>query len=603
MLMPRPTSWWEQAVQNRLVAIVLAMIAFVPLIATPLSSGMPGMRGAAALAYEGMGIVLLAALLWRAQWKFSKSDVLTFVKTGANLPVLLFAGLAGVSCLFAPYKPYAEQELLRVGAGVLLYFAVAYQFRRSEYLNKLVDTLLFVTICGALLGFVQYGNSAAEHALGLFGDHQLFGSFLMILLPLAGVIAISEKNANRQLVAQIATVLAGTALLLSQARSAWLGAAAGLATLAALALWTGRAKKGSVQKAQVVLPVMLLVVSLGFFLLIWPQSSHILSRATTLENTAGIQTWQIRQHTWQGALQMIRERPLTGWGLGQYAVTQSQFTHEGMALARIGGPSSLGEQAHNVYIQTTAELGAVGLSLLVGLLVTFLVSGIKRVRTMDAGIRRNLLLASLAGVVAFAVDACGNPSWQCGQVSMFLWLTLGVGTACMRPQARGRREEVEERAAGAGLFTQRFTRLAAVAGALGGVLLLPTITFAAGTLYATPVSARIFPINRIIRGGASVFYQLFVMFSDNVEREVTFDNGVGPGSTQTSFSIAFAPGYSSPIGPGFLTGPNNNTYQSRLFENGTVFVTGTYTQQANPTYPGQVNGSASSSTRVTIHYP
>ena len=194
--MPRSTSWWDQAVQNRLVAVVLAMVVIVPLIATPASSGV---HNAAALMYEGMGIVLLGALLWRAQWNITKPDVMTFVKTGANLPILLFMALAGLSCIFAPFKQYAEQELLRLGAGVLLYFAVAYQFRRSEYLTKLVDVLLFVALCGALLGFAQYGSSQNEHALGLFGDHQLFGSFLMILLPLVGVVAVSEKNYNRQL--------------------------------------------------------------------------------------------------------------------------------------------------------------------------------------------------------------------------------------------------------------------------------------------------------------------------------------------------------------------------------------------------------------------
>ncbi len=592
--MPKSTSWWDQAVQNRLVAAVLAMVVIVPLIATPASASI---HGAAALMYEGLGIVLLATLLWRAQWNITKAEITTFLKTGANLPILLFMGLAGVSCIFAPYKQYAEQELLRLGAGVLLYFAVAYQFRRSEYLTKLVDTLLFVAVCGALLGFAQYGSSQNENALGLFGDHQLFGSFLMILLPLIGVVAVTEKNYNRQLVAQVATVLVGTALLLSQARSAWLGAAAGLATLGLLSLWVTRRKNAVVSRPEAVLPVMLVVVAVGFFLLVWPQTSHILSRATSLEHADSINTWQSRRHTWQGAMQMVRARPLTGWGVGQYAVQQKRFTGDGMSLASIGGASSLGEQAHNWYLQTTAEMGIFGLLLMVGALLAFLVGGIRRAKQMDAGIRRSLLLGSMAGIVAFAVDAAGSPSWQCGQISMFLWLNLGLGTACMRPLPRKREEAVLVTAP-----ALRLGRPIAVFATLGAVLLLPSVVLAVGNLYASPVSARIFPLNRVIRGGASVFYQVFVTFSDRIEREVTFDNGTGPGSTHTYYSVAFAPGYSSPFGNGFLTGPNNNVYQSRIQENGRVQVSATYTQQANED-PTQRNGSASASTALNIHYP
>jgi Na+/phosphate symporter len=55
---------------------------------------------------------------------------------------------------------------------------------------------------------------------------------------------------------------------------------------------------------------------------------------------------------------------------------------------------------------------------------------------MDAGIRRSLLMASMAGVAAFAVDAISSPSWQAGQVSIFFWLMLGVGVSCLRPRLR-----------------------------------------------------------------------------------------------------------------------------------------------------------------------
>jgi hypothetical protein len=291
--------------------LVLAMVIIVPFVATPADNGS---RGMAALAFEGMSILLLGFLLWKARWKNSKEDIVNFFKTSANLPVLLFLGLSIVSAMFSPHKAYSIQEVLRLGAGVLVYFTVAYHFRRSEQLMKLVDVLMFVAIGSACIGFAQYGLGAEEQRLatGVFGDHQLYGSFMAILLPMVGVVAISERDPNRQLIAQIAAVLTTAALLLSYSRSAWIGCAGGLTALGLLALYmaTRKNQKLSGRKHEVILPLMMLVVSVGFFLLISPNTGGFMKRASTLGNASAEQGWQYRQQAWHGAEMMIKERPL-----------------------------------------------------------------------------------------------------------------------------------------------------------------------------------------------------------------------------------------------------------------------------------------------------
>ena len=610
----KPQTWWQQSVHNKLIALILAMVVLVPLVATPADHSI---RGAAALAFEGFGITLLAMLLWRSEGNVSVAKVKTFLTTGANLPILLFLGLAALSCALSPHKAYSEQELLRVGTGIVLYFVVANQFRRSDMLAKLVDALMFVTIGTGLIGIAQFAATRSQHATGMFGDHQLFGSFLMILLPVVAVVAITEKNPNRQLVAQAATVLATTCLLLTQARSAWIGTAAGLATLGVLALVAAHANgsKTVVQKHQVVMPIVLLVVAAGFFLLILPQSNVLLTRATSLQGGAAVNTWAIRQHTWRGAMQMIGQRPLTGFGLGLYPYYQKAYTNDGMAISRIGGAASLGEQAHNFYLQTAAELGLPGLLLIAASLVTFLVAGVRRVGQMDAGLRRSLLMGSMASVVAFGVDAYASPSWQCGQVSMFLWLILGLGAAAMRPNVsqRSARTAVSMDSLRRGVLPEaaviaqprrspRLTRALSVAGALLLILLLPTVVLAVGNLYATPQSARVTPPNATIRGGSSQPFNLLVTFSDGIERDVTLDMGSGIGTSQSVFSQTG--------GTGFMTGPNSHIYQSLSREKNTTGVTimGTYTQTADPTqhdaqgHP-QVSGRVSATTTLFLRFP
>ena len=283
-----------------------------------------------------------------------------------------------------------------------------------------------------------------------------------------------------------------------------------------------------------------------------------------------------------------------------------------MPISVIGGAPSLGEQAHNFYLQTAAELGLPGLLLMIAALVAFLVTGFARVGSLEAGIRRSLLMGSMAGVVAFAADAFASPSWQCGQISMFLWLTLGVGAACMRPQTVGRKDKergavsmADLRATSRGAYappapprwSPRLTRPAGILAALVMALLLPSVVYAVDDLYATPVSLRIAPANATIRGGGTQLYTVFVTFSDGQVLDVTLNAASGLGSSRTTITEA--------NGAGFMTGPNNRVYQSKSREKDQVTISATFTQTADPqfTNPSQKSGTVSGSTGLTVRFP
>ncbi|HXG24686.1 MAG TPA: O-antigen ligase family protein [Chthonomonadales bacterium] len=547
-------SWWAQVVQNRLIALVLAMIVIVPFVASPADRSV---HGIAALAFQGFAILLLATLLWRVRWDLRREKIAAFLRTGANLPILLLLGVAIVSCALSR-SVYSIQETLRLGAGILLYFVVVYQFRRSEHLSKLLDTLLFIGIAASVVGFAQFSMSSEHRAAGMFGNPQLLASFLMILLPIVAVTAITEKSANRQLAAQVATVLMTGCLLLTQTRSAWLGAAASLLVLGILAFFAAiknRSASISTRKHELVLPVMLLVVSVGAFVLMWPQASKFLERGQTLTHYANVNTFQVRQELWRGAWQMFKNHPLTGVGVGNYPVHQSKFTRFGVSLTNSKLRPSLGENAHNLYLQTLAELGLPGLLLLVGVLVAFFVAGLRRVRLMESGIRRSLLMGALAGIVAFSVDAISSPSWQLGQASLFFWLVLGLGVAALRPHSR--REETVE--APRTVLSPAFTRVVAVVATLGLVTLLPSVGVSQVDGY--PDHVEISPQEAAIIAGGIQPYTLELVYTDGTRQDVTL----------SGFSTY------SEDGLGAMTGANRHIYQSRARKpEALVNVTGTY---------------------------
>ncbi len=580
--MARPKAgWWSNAIQNKMIIMVLAMMVVVPFIATPLDARNTGL---AALVVESFGVMLLVTLLWRKKPALTQENVLGFLKTGANLPVLLYMAWVCISLKQSPHFWYSVQEVLRIASGVNVYFVVAYQFRRSEHITKSVDLLVYLGIGVSMFAFAQYAGSpsSSHYATGLFGDHQLLGSFLMIILPFICVAALSESNPNKQLVAQTSAVFTIIALLLAQARSAWVGTACGITVLAVMLLWNASYRNALVRKKhEVVMPLMLIAVAVGFFFLVSPESGSIGDRMHSTLNGSSESAVAYRAQLADGAIAMIKERPLSGQGVGLYSMYQYKYTKSGMAVSRLRdrhknwamstvyARPGMGEMAHNLYLQTGAELGLPGLLLIVAIPLTFLVMGLNKVRIMDAGIRRSVLLASLASTTAFLVDAAASPSWQYGQLSMFFWLTLGLGASSLRPRHRfySSTREVAELEEEHSVSPAR-SAVRVLAGALGLALfavIVPSVIYASPPGYLVPRFADIEPKGALIFSFQNQAFTLTVTFTDGSQYDVTTE-------PTTVFSTVGAH-------QGFLNGVNNSVYNASIGPE-TVTIKGAYTQNS-----------------------
>lgn len=575
------SNWLAPVLRNRMVLFILALALLVPLAFTPVSAHYPAL-GAALL--EGCAIVLLSMLLWKADWRGGRDKVIEFVRAAPNVPVLLFMAVAGISCLMSPHKDLSVQELLRLGSGVVLYFAVAHHVRRSDQLSCLVDVILFLCCAISIAGFVQYDQSTGTFATGMFGDHQLFGSCLMALLPIAAAVAVSEKNAARQLFARAATVLAAAGLMIAHSRSAWIGGAAALTLLSGAAIVSMVRKHRShlhVRMSEAVAPVAVLVIALAVFMFLWPQSSSILGRATTLSSVSTDSTWATRQAGWQDTIPMIKHAPFFGNGLGLFPYMH-YVSGIGQSVTAVHMHPSLTDQAHNLYLQTAADLGIVGLLVFLAIPATLLTLGVRRAMNMDDGIRRTLLMGAMAATVGCLVDGLASPSWQIGSVSLFFWLLLGIVATTAQPNAKRERSAVLDR-------PQPVSRPVFAFASLGLAVLLPTAAMAVSLGYSHVVRCRLVPTTSTITGGQRQQFTFFATFADNTgnfteEREVTVDPRTRFSFTTSQRRIednqnndngAFADDGGSRIG--YMTGPNYSIYQSDEDGRYVAFVHATYT--------------------------
>jgi putative inorganic carbon (HCO3(-)) transporter len=219
-----------------------------------------------------------------------------------------------------------------------------------------------------------------------------------------------------RLAALLLAAFFGAVLVLTQSRSAWLGAVLGLGVMAWLR-WP---------RARGLLVGTGLLVALGLQY-VGPQAA--LQSVFESAGPAGagriVQSinLQDRIEIWGRAVCVLRDSPLTGCGLGTFRQMVQALCPT--PLIRPGGDIA---HAHNVFMQVALDLGLPGLVAYLGLVGTALWMAVRVARSSGAAgsPRRGLALGLAGSLVAFHVYGLTDAIALGAKPGVALWLVLAL---------------------------------------------------------------------------------------------------------------------------------------------------------------------------------
>ena len=313
-----------------------------------------------------MGALLcLLRLTWQRELRIPPAGL-------TLIPVVLY-GAAAIAFSSTPYE--SRIELLRSASLLGAYWAWTNLAARRGRWRMVLGLALFLITCIALYGLVQYLTDAADRVLNLrrelYGD-RLYGDrisgtyfcpnhyahLLALAPPMAlALLLLPEAGAFLRILGGFALVVVPPALYVSQSRSGWIGLGLGLVVTACLlALRRSR-------RTFWILLALLAVLLAGTAAFLWKNSAIFRDRlsAARVELVDGGSAG-FRVNQWRDTLDMIRDRPLLGFGPGSYRWIAEQERYR----VRVRGSDSVVVHAHNDYLEFTAEYGLVGAVLLFG---------------------------------------------------------------------------------------------------------------------------------------------------------------------------------------------------------------------------------------------
>ena len=258
-------------------------------------------------------------------------------------------------------------------------------------------------------GTGQFTDGPLARAHSVFVTPNTFAGFLIVALPAGIALVMTSRGALRRAAGLLtAAIFAG--LVLSQSRGAWVAGAVGLLLL----LWQ-LARQGRVRRphrAMAGLALAATVAAAAVLVLSPGLRERTLSSATLAE----------RLLYWQAAGRMAVDSFPLGTGLDSYHLAYPAYQP-----AALAGTTQC--YAHNDYLQLAAELGPVGLVLLLWLL--WRVAGAaRRVQGQDtAPPETPLLAACVAGAAAGLLHSAVDFNLYVPATALSIFLCLGVVAA------------------------------------------------------------------------------------------------------------------------------------------------------------------------------
>jgi O-antigen ligase len=326
------------------------------------------------------------------------------------------------------FHPYSALRQVKQAAipleGVALLIAIAVIGRgRPDWIRRLAMGLAIGGTAAALFNIRRLVQVAARtdapgasllHYLGwlrinvAYGDVNAAGSYFAAILVLT--VALGWRAGWLRWPALAAATAQSIALWLTGSRAA-LGAA--LIALGASSVRWSRPHVRNLPRAAAVLVVIVLVV--GAAIRFYPARQAQSGAATALA---------IRQEMARTTLRMVAPDPIFGVGIGRYPELSAGLSSP--ALLEAFPAATLGENAHNNFLQILAELGLLGLAAFVWVLCEAL-RGVSSARGTLRG--DPLRLGVLAAIAAFLLTCLVGHPLLIEVPAYTFWMLLGLAAA------------------------------------------------------------------------------------------------------------------------------------------------------------------------------
>ncbi|MEW5705935.1 MAG: O-antigen ligase family protein [Actinomycetota bacterium] len=355
------------------------------------------------------------------------------LKTGANLPIILFLIINVTSTVFSTswttslVGHYSRFDgLLSIIAYAIVFFLSTQVFPGKT--SRVIFALKAITITATLVsiyGLLQYfgldpapwqsGIFELNRSFSTFGNPVHLGSYLVMILPLALSLVLTTKKPAQAILFGLCFLLIAASTITTFSRGAWI---ASIISLLAFIL-IGKQSLSDIQKKRLFIGISVLLLAVIIISVTSASTGDVTSVGGRLKSflELGGPSGISRLEIWKGALHMVADRPLTGFGIDTFR--SAFFKYETLKYLQMRAPNETAGNSHNYFLQTAATVGIFGLLAFLFLVIQIFLYGARTIK--DKENKYPLIYAGiLAGLLAYLVSLLFGINMQAGMVTFLL---------------------------------------------------------------------------------------------------------------------------------------------------------------------------------------
>lgn len=312
------------------------------------------------------------------------------------------------------------------------YFITALIFRDKKnilmffwlYVGALTIVILYTIFQHSKLGFEE---DAGHWVMSPFyNDHTAYGAALAMYIPIiVGLMFFPGSSKSSKYFASLLLVIYLVAIILSYGRAAWISVVIALGVFIVVML-----------RIRFYWLVIAIAVLIGIFFVFQHQildkleknkqdsSANFVEHVQSISNISSDASNLERINRWQAALRLYNDRPVFGWGPGTYQFVYApyQLSKEKTIIS-----TNLGDlgNAHSEYLGPLAEMGMPGLLIILLLVTTVIITGLRVFKNGDRQVKF-LSMMALLGLITYFSHGILNNFLDTDKLSVPFWGFIAI---------------------------------------------------------------------------------------------------------------------------------------------------------------------------------
>lgn len=342
-----------------------------------------------------------------------------------DLPILLFT-VSTIASGFITKSGTSFKKMLLCVCVLLGYFITKNLLKNTAHRLKCMSLVSFSSAVVSVIGIIEYfiGKPATiwqdmsqfeyikGRVISTFDNPNILGEFLLIAIPFSLIVSIVSDSKTEKLASFTAFILDVSCLILTWSRGAWLSFAISIVILLVF-----------INKKWIT-ALILLIPPAG--VLAAYTETGILKRFISIF-TFNDTSAKYRLGIFESTIHLISKYGLFGTGLGTeaFSVVYPVFAVSGTQAAL---------HSHNLYLQTTAEQGLLGIISLIAVIFMFIRMCGYYQRTSATSTNKRIIFAIFIAFVSLLIMGFTDYIWYSNKIFMMFWLLIGLGTAHIEEQ-------------------------------------------------------------------------------------------------------------------------------------------------------------------------